>query len=544
MRLILKDYISQLKEKDELDLLLCDLLLQMGYGVNSIPKTGNRQYGVDIQADNNDEILLFVVKQGNINRSVWDDNQNSVRQSMNEILDVYLNVLPSSQKKKAIKIITVTNGVMDESIKMNWDCYVNDNINRSGLNLEFEFWGIDRVVMLTEKFLFDEHLFDSDMHSVLRKALYFIEEPDYKNIYFEKIIDNYINKLLDLCQKTDSTHFKNDKSIKKCVSALFLASQMIAKYAGDLKRFKISIQVYEYLMIRYWRFIFITKSWENAMLIDWLLRFCKSYEKWNINYFECIKGICNTKYAFPEYNDVEKRVQLYETVNFLTSFCFYLIETNTLAYQYQIVLDSIIALLNNNPEFYYAPYDCNISTVVMLCKLLFKINRKQEIENLLTNQTRGLMISYLTSKRYPSPEDTFSEAMDIYMGNQTSEYVTSAFWGTALLWIGYLRLEDCYNNLKDFLDKNLKEVTKCTWLLRADEEVSLYEPDAMHNSGDGIAISNKDNYSEFIKEIDFIIKNYENEIFSFEEYSFTSLEIIASRYFGTIPTVPKSKNKH
>lgn len=31
MRLILKDYLLQLREKDELDLLLCDLLLQMGY---------------------------------------------------------------------------------------------------------------------------------------------------------------------------------------------------------------------------------------------------------------------------------------------------------------------------------------------------------------------------------------------------------------------------------------------------------------------------------------------------------------------------------
>lgn len=80
-------------------------------------------------------------------------------------------------------------------------------------------------------------------------------------------------------------------------------------------------------------------------------------------------------------------------------------------------------------------------------------------------------------------------------------------------------------------------------MLRADEEISLFEPDAMHNCGEGIAISNKDDFSEFIKEIDFIIKNYENEMFSFEEYSFTSLEIIASRYFGTIPTIPKSNNK-
>lgn len=50
MRLVIKDYLSQLKEKDELDFLICDLLLQMGYITDNRPETGNRQYGVDIRA--------------------------------------------------------------------------------------------------------------------------------------------------------------------------------------------------------------------------------------------------------------------------------------------------------------------------------------------------------------------------------------------------------------------------------------------------------------------------------------------------------------
>ena len=56
MRLIIKEYISQLKEKDELDLLLLELLVQNGYVADNIPRTGNRQYGVDIQLHNEDEI--------------------------------------------------------------------------------------------------------------------------------------------------------------------------------------------------------------------------------------------------------------------------------------------------------------------------------------------------------------------------------------------------------------------------------------------------------------------------------------------------------
>ena len=63
MRLVIKDYLTLLKEKDELDLLLCDLLLQMGYLMDNKPETGNRQYGVDIRAYTETEVLLCVVKQ-------------------------------------------------------------------------------------------------------------------------------------------------------------------------------------------------------------------------------------------------------------------------------------------------------------------------------------------------------------------------------------------------------------------------------------------------------------------------------------------------
>ena len=125
-------------------------------------------------------------------------------------------------------------------------------------------------------------------------------------------------------------------------------------------------------------------------------------------------------------------------------------------------------------------------------------------------------------KSYPSPEDDFEDVVRMRTAMYEGEYLSSAFWGEMLRWIVLYDQKALYNDLDTFLNQDLKEVTKCTWLLRADEEISLFEPDAMHNCGEGIAISSKDNYSEFIKEIDFIIKNYENEMFSFEEYSFAS----------------------
>ncbi|WP_368571242.1 hypothetical protein [Acinetobacter haemolyticus] len=50
MKLILKEYLRSLKERNELDALLPDLLTEMGMIVTSLPQRGTRQNGVDIMA--------------------------------------------------------------------------------------------------------------------------------------------------------------------------------------------------------------------------------------------------------------------------------------------------------------------------------------------------------------------------------------------------------------------------------------------------------------------------------------------------------------
>lgn len=78
MKLVIAEYLRTLRERDELDRLLPDLLVEMDYVLVARPQTGNRQYGVDIAARGNnsetgeDELLLLVVKQGDIGRAEWD----------------------------------------------------------------------------------------------------------------------------------------------------------------------------------------------------------------------------------------------------------------------------------------------------------------------------------------------------------------------------------------------------------------------------------------------------------------------------------------
>ena len=68
MRLALSHYLRTLRERDEFDRLLPELLTQMGYVPLVKPKAGVRQFGVDFPAagrslrDGANELLLFVIK--------------------------------------------------------------------------------------------------------------------------------------------------------------------------------------------------------------------------------------------------------------------------------------------------------------------------------------------------------------------------------------------------------------------------------------------------------------------------------------------------
>lgn len=525
MRLIVKEYIYQLKEKDELDVLLSQIFVQKGYIADNQPKTGNRQYGVDIQLHNNEELLMFVVKQGNIDREIWDGSINAVRQSLDEIKDVIINSLTFQEKEKSIRIIVATNGQKEESIKLNWNYYVNNNRVWNGIPITIEFMGIDDIVKEILDNFFNEYLFDASLHSAMRKALYFIDEGDYKQEYYEIIVDSLI------------TNFKDNKKKKfdKICATLYLASQMVCQYAYDNGNNKISIMVSEYVIIKYWKYMVENDVLGKSRYIEWLLKFCKSYEKWNDIYVAKIRKIIDKEIILPNYNVVENRVLLYEILGYIASYGNYLLDVNP--QKAKLVLDMIIGMINEYPYFDYAPYDSSVGIVIMICKIMHFCNCVDEIETLMVNQAYILMEHYKSQNKFPAQTDRFEEAVRIEESDEMVNYKASAFWGYYLLMIEQMSSKKLYESIKEFLKIDLKNVTKCVWFLKKEEEFLFYEPLAMNMGGEGIEITIEKTFEEFSAKVQFIMKQYEKDVFSFDEYSFKSLEVIICHYFGYIPRV-------
>lgn len=192
MKLVIREYLSMLKESGELDALLPDVLLSMNIVPISKAQVGVRQHGVDVAAVGPDPmnggkrtLFLFTVKQGDFDRASWDASGDlqAVRPSLNEIRDVYLQSRVSeSDRDLPKKVILCCGGDMKQNVKDNWEGYVSENTEDG--TLEYVFWGGDRLALLIEKHMLDENLFPGSARKQIRKTISLVDENERPPYHF------------------------------------------------------------------------------------------------------------------------------------------------------------------------------------------------------------------------------------------------------------------------------------------------------------------------------------------------------------------------
>ena len=152
MKLIVRDYLASLKEREELDAILPDLLSELGYTVISRPRRGTTQQGVDVAAVGSDDdgkrkLFLFSVKQGDLTRQDWDGGTpQSLRPSLNEILDAYIPTrIPPRYKSLPIVICLCLGGDVQENVRTAVSNFEKKNTTKK---ISFAEWNGDKLAEL------------------------------------------------------------------------------------------------------------------------------------------------------------------------------------------------------------------------------------------------------------------------------------------------------------------------------------------------------------------------------------------------------------
>ena len=191
MKLILAEYLASLKERGELDIILPDLLSEIGMSVFSRPAIGTRQYGVDVGAEGGPEderkVFLISIKPGDLRRSGWNTGQQSLRASLDEIREVYIpKILGKRSKDLPVVIVLCLGGELHEGVRTEVEGYI-DKYTEEG-RIEFDIWNGDKLAGLILSGVLRENVLPETWRSDFRKSLALVDESDASFEHFHRLM--------------------------------------------------------------------------------------------------------------------------------------------------------------------------------------------------------------------------------------------------------------------------------------------------------------------------------------------------------------------
>ncbi|WP_454711342.1 hypothetical protein [Cupriavidus nantongensis] len=460
MRLIISQFLRTLRERDEFDRLLPDLLLAMGYVPLAKPQTGVRQHGVDLAAvgkspvDGKDEMLLLVIKQGDLGRRDWDNGEpTSVRPSLNEMLDVYLTKLVAPEHSGLRKtIILATTGDLKQDVEINWTAFKELNSTRA----DFDFWGADRVSDLVERYLLDENLFAPGDRSDLRKSLALAADPEYDFRDLNRLL------LRQLGLTTDGKAEKPDidpKHLQKAFRRVHLAAQICARWAqadGDSRQ---ALWVNERTLLWAWHRVQLMDPEDRPKLYSAVAGMWHSYTGAAARYFEVISPHIHVRDGMAGYDSegAAFAVVLFEHIGLIGSIglaCF-LDQSDSeetkavVSDNVSTVADGLCSLIANHEASASPRLDRHIIDISLALVFLVSAGRRDQAKSWVAEIAKRLDYCFKTKSHFPVATDSLEDLVELEVNPKDSRMVenlmrTSWSLATVAAWCVILELDEHY----------------------------------------------------------------------------------------------------
>lgn len=482
MKLIIKQYLSSLKERNELDVLLPDLLVMMGLDVFSKPSIGTRQYGVDVAAFGSidggaEKVYLFSIKAGDLDRIDWDcGNPQDLRPSLNDIIDVYIPThLPSKYKNQPVEICICFGGDLKESARLSVTQY--EDKHKIG-NLTFSEWGGDKLTHLVEQYFLNERLLPKDFQSMLRKSLALLDEPTISYKHFSQLI----------CALSK---VETDKDKIKALRQLRISLGVLIAWCKEADNLESAYLSAELALLHAWELskVSFEKTTKSAIaikesfrsIISAYLLLCDDFLQ------EKILPHIDKKYALSHairsFNRVDVNLKLFDLLSRVAMRGIWL--------QREILItqknnDSLIEqrdkyylyvkqLINNNPML-LTPYkdEQAIDIVIAIYFLMYdKRNNVEYIRGYLLEMINNINFNFEIHSNYPCNINQYHQLIEHPL-EKTEEYRKENTKGSILypyiaFFAAHLGFDDIYKIVQDFKKEKLQH---CTFQLWYPDEIS------------------------------------------------------------------------
>ncbi|WP_019661584.1 hypothetical protein [Stenotrophomonas hibiscicola] len=500
MRLIIKEFLSQLGESGELDRLLPDLLTRMRIVPISRAQVGVRQNGVDVAGigvDTNGvrRLYLFVLKVGDLGRRDWDGGVNTVRVSLNQILDSYLqcNVLPE-YRDLPITVVICSTGDLKQEVQTDFAGFCARN---NSISLDFTFWSGDHLAELIDQYLFDEYVIDPDQRADLRRALALIGSRDYD---LRHAYDLLKALLIEGAEASVCLGRTGRKRFVRQLKTAALVLEIIFRWAADAGNLLNAFKVGERCCL--W-------AWEGARLRGLAghpsikravkeifrshQRICEAYLQKLRPYYSARDGVS----LFSRENALITNT-LFEQIGVLAVIGLVHIQVahfSTDEEQVRRAIDqageaagALLELISNNPSSGSPRYDGNAIDIALALMLLYVAGGHEQAKQWLEDLAARITFSWQTSNSFPISTDSFDDLLALELGILDQGQISklkdlSTLIPVIMHWCAMLGESALYERLSQLQANVFKDVCLQLWYPDQATEPLIYMQQAQYDSG-------------------------------------------------------------
>lgn len=486
LKLIIKEYLTTLKEDKELDLLLSDLLLNMRIMPLIKPEKGVRQYGVDLMGfgkdedDNKEKLFLFVVKKGDLDRQNWDSGPQAIRPTLNEIKDTYIpKLLENKYKNTIIKVITVFNGDIKQSVYPNFIGYIDSNqvLNK----IEYDYWNGDKLTLLVEQYILNENLFPPEYQKSLRKTLALIGDTDYNLNDYYMLIDQILNS--------------RGKSLKHQIQKLRIINlclNIVLHWCEEANNIKPAVFASERTILRIWEWKKNIQDHPKKINVE-IANILSTLNKiWTI-YFVKVAPSFSIKDGLFGYGSGADRVEYplltFEQIGIISLIGinhFYngmFSNKNDFTNEINIIGNSLINLITNNNICFQPLYDGHIIDI-SLALLLLKMYKKDTFAKWwIKNIADRIVMNYRLRKFFPLFSDSYDELIENEFMPKEPDISSSTLLYILLEWAVIYNDDKLYDYLVKIFRSEFSEIDLQLWYPDEKIEEVMYKNNASLHSG-------------------------------------------------------------
>ncbi len=501
MKLVIREYLSMLKESGELDALLPDLLLSMGITPLSKAQIGVRQDGVDVAGvgpdleDNNiDKLFLFTIKQGDFSRKIWDDGSlQAIRPSLNEILDVYIpGQINEEHKALPKKVVVCCGGDLKQDVKQNWNGYTSKHTKLG--DLEFDLWDGNKLTVLLERFLLDEYLFPQSIQKHLRKTIALADQNEDEPRYFYALIEETLFKRDLPSEKNKSAERKRQKAL--CL--LNLSLNIVFHWCQEADNLRPALLCAERAILRTWDWMRQNELFDCKTTSKKFTQLFLTYLKVTGTYAIKLKQHCFVRDGLFGYgaDEVEYPLRTFEVIGILGALGMAFGNLSAITCdeqlrkrytgQMQASAQMLATLINNNPPAFTPRYDSHAIDIALGLITLTAAGYINEAADWLKELSYRIVFSYRIGKYFPVTSDSYDDlvAMELGQAPPKEELMhASTLLPMLAAWYAVLNLADDYKAFQEAVRKTFNKTSLQLWFPDEDTDNHLYSTNAGYAGG-------------------------------------------------------------